>query len=124
MRSARSVSEDFKDSSVLLTQNSAGVSIPSAHVYDDRLIIAPQHCSTVATSACTAKAIRSYFRDGVLPKPGTVCEIETKIFGNNASSLADSLSGEEQALVENWRQLSESFSVPHFGLMGVGSRGL
>lgn len=29
-------------------------------------------------SVCTAKAIRSYFNDGELPKRGTVCE-DTKI---------------------------------------------
>ena len=41
-----------------------------------------QHASLAATSLCTAKAIREYFREGKLPEPGTICEILFQMFGD------------------------------------------
>ncbi|KAG8810837.1 hypothetical protein FRC17_002742, partial [Serendipita sp. 399] len=39
-----------------------------------------QHCSIAASSICTFKVIRDYFREGVLPEEGTICEIEDHMF--------------------------------------------
>ncbi|KAK7047751.1 hypothetical protein VNI00_006079 [Paramarasmius palmivorus] len=56
LHAARVVSEGFPGS-VVLTQDCAG------------------HCSIAAPSICTARAVRSYFVNGTLPEPGTVCPI-------------------------------------------------
>lgn len=58
---ANKMSKAF-NGSVALTQNSAG------------------HCSIAASSLCTAKAIRKYFQEGVLPEEGTVCDVEDHVF--------------------------------------------
>ncbi|KAF8309482.1 hypothetical protein DL93DRAFT_2158340 [Clavulina sp. PMI_390] len=34
------------------------------------------HCSTAHPSLCTVKRIRDYFLNGVVPDPGTMCEVE------------------------------------------------
>ncbi|KAG8844400.1 hypothetical protein FRB91_002625 [Serendipita sp. 411] len=85
--------------SVVLTQKSAG------------------HCSLAASSLCTFKAIRSYFNDGILPKEGTVCDIEDHMF------LLDKMGGsytatseEDKQLLDALQELSKGFRVgppPH-----------
>lgn len=41
------------------------------------------HCSHLSQgSLCTAKAIRSYFLEGILPQPNTKCEIDVPLFSN------------------------------------------
>jgi TAP-like protein len=61
LRSAHNVSGAF-EGSVVLQQDSYG------------------HCSISQPSVCTAKAVRKYFLDGVLPEEGTVCESDVKPF--------------------------------------------
>ncbi|EJC99937.1 alpha/beta-hydrolase [Fomitiporia mediterranea MF3/22] len=61
------MSESFKGS-VVLTQNSSG------------------HTSPAAKSKCTSKILRAYFANGTLPEKGTVCQIESSIFGESHSS--------------------------------------
>lgn len=39
-----------------------------------------QHASIAQPSLCTAKTIRSYFVNGTLPEPGTICEPDVKLF--------------------------------------------
>lgn len=39
-----------------------------------------QHGFTAHPSACTAKKVRSYFVNGVLPKPGTQCDVDSPPF--------------------------------------------
>ena len=42
-------------------------------------------------SSCSSLAVRTYFRDGILPRPGAVCEMDVDLFGNiisNASHYA------------------------------------
>jgi len=47
---------------------------------------AEQHTSLSGFSPCTYKIIREYFRDGVLPSPGTQCsDITHVIFGNKTA---------------------------------------
>lgn len=118
LRSAHKVSKGFANS-VVLTQNSAGVSaiflrsdIGSPNSSPTRL----QHASIAASSLCTAKAIRDYFRGGVLPEPGTVCEISNKMFGEASDLPFESLVGEERELMENWSSLMIAAEVPGFGL--------
>ncbi|KIP02216.1 hypothetical protein PHLGIDRAFT_305697 [Phlebiopsis gigantea 11061_1 CR5-6] len=84
--------------SVVLTQNSAG------------------HCTLAATSLCTAKAIREYFREGKLPENGTVCEIEDSIFPTGKENVK-MLSNEDQAIMAAWSDLSSRFEVPRLGMM-------
>lgn len=57
LRSAQHASEQFPGSAVLQS-NIEG------------------HASYANPSICTAKAMRAYFQDGILPKPGTICEPE------------------------------------------------
>ncbi|KAK5997430.1 Serine protease Hip1-like protein [Cladobotryum mycophilum] len=59
--SARNVSETF-EGSVLLHQDSYG------------------HDSLMQGSLCTARAVRSYFVNGTLPKKGTKCEVKVPLF--------------------------------------------
>jgi hypothetical protein len=58
--------------------------------------------------------MRSYIRDGVLPKPGTVCEIEDKLFDDVAAGVHAARS-EDDDLGSVARKLSKSFKVPMFG---------
>lgn len=39
-----------------------------------------QHGFTAHPSACTAKHVKAYFVDGVMPKPGTQCEVDSPPF--------------------------------------------
>ena len=63
-----------------------------------------------------AKAVRAYFQDGELPSPGTVCEIEGKMFTDGNSPLLDSLTVEERDLMDGWGKLSAKFSSSDYGL--------
>ena len=74
-----------------------------------------QHCSLAAPSLCTVKAIRAYFRNGTLPEPGTVCDIQGEIFGDRVSPFIDSLVGEERSMMNAWDKLSEIYSESYFG---------
>ncbi|KZS95703.1 alpha/beta-hydrolase [Sistotremastrum niveocremeum HHB9708] len=95
---ANKMSKGFKDAA-LLTQNTPG------------------HCSLAATSLCTAKHVRGYFRDGTLPSNGTVCETAEHIFPPDNASLVPmkTLSADEEALYEAMRSLSNSFAPPRLG---------
>jgi hypothetical protein len=62
-------------------------------------------------SICTAKAIREYFREGNTPVPGTVCEVEDRMFAPPNSVHAD-LMGEDRELLEVIRELRDKFEVP------------
>ncbi|KAF8514404.1 TAP-like protein-domain-containing protein, partial [Gautieria morchelliformis] len=56
----------------------------AAHGFKDSVLLTidtPGHCSYAATSPSAMKHVRRYFREGLLPPPGTVCEIEDKLFG-------------------------------------------
>lgn len=55
-------------------------------------------------------------RDGELPEPGTVCEIESGMFGRQPSAAAEEFAGEDRVVVRAWRQLSGSFPVPPLGM--------
>lgn len=68
------MSRGFK-SSVVLTQDSPG------------------HCSLAGTSLCTTKAVRAYFRDGVLPEEGTVCSVRERLFREDQEERAPTHSG-------------------------------
>lgn len=70
IQGGRSMSTGFRNS-VLLEQNSTG------------------HTSLSGFSTCTARAIRAYFRHGILPASGTVCQPDTQIFDapNNSSGF-------------------------------------
>lgn len=89
-------------------------------LYDSRLIaFAFQHCSLAAASVCTQKAIRAYFRDGVLPKEGTVCSTSDAIFGNNTanmlSALQDLKTEEDRRIFDVARRMSQQIELPRLG---------
>lgn len=108
--------------SVVLTQNSAGVcclSFTTVPTNNSNHYFYSQHCSLAASSSCTAKAVRAYFREGKLPEPGTVCEIESKMFtqaDSEALSMQDYLTSEDIAAIDAWRALSAKFETPLFGM--------
>jgi hypothetical protein len=82
------MAEGFKDA-VVLHQKSAG------------------HCSLAAVSLCTAKTVRDYFRDGVVPEKGKECEIESRMF--NEPVEAQGLSEDDQKLRAAVQELSRNF---------------
>jgi hypothetical protein len=59
---------------------------------------------------CANLAMRSYIRDGVLPKPGTVCAIESDLFAD--SNVAGAARRDDGGLVYG---LSKKFNVPKLG---------
>lgn len=63
----------------------------------------PQHTSLAAPSICTAKAVRSYFQEGVLPEDGTRCEPELLPFGIRAGEKENI---DERQLITASRELS------------------
>lgn len=71
MRMARSFSND---SSSLLIQDGCVFIMPSfrSQSYEARYH-RYGHCSLAHPSLCTAKAVRAYFNDGVVPEYGTTC---------------------------------------------------
>jgi hypothetical protein len=54
--------------------------------------------------------MRAYIRDGVLPRPGAVCGIESELFADNT---AVARRDDDIALVA--RELSRRFNIPKFG---------
>jgi len=90
---AHKMSKGF-NGSVVLTQNSPG------------------HCSSSATSLCTTKAVRAYFRDGTLPNEGTVCEVESSIFDDEKGLDLRGMSVEDQELLKASRGMQENYFVP------------
>ncbi|PVG01811.1 alpha/beta-hydrolase [Serendipita vermifera] len=89
---AQKVSKSFNNS-VVLTQNSGG------------------HCSIAGTSFCTASAIRTYFRDGVLPPKGTTCEVETHMFLRNQKNVFLPSNQEESDIIDALRAMSGKVRV-------------
>ncbi|KAJ3519724.1 hypothetical protein NM688_g9259 [Phlebia brevispora] len=103
---AHTMSKGFNGSAVL-QQHSAG------------------HCSLSASSACTAKAVRAYFRDGTIPKPETVCQVESSMFPNDSVSggggeeLLEGASDDERKAIRAWDELVRQAGPPLDGLVGV-----
>jgi hypothetical protein len=72
-----------------------------------------QHGSISATSLCTLKHIRDYFREGVMPPKGKVCEIEDEMFPTGSKvKLQEDVSQEEYEVLRAWRELSSEFELP------------
>lgn len=108
------MAKSFKDS-VVLTQNSSGVSLkrlrrPEGYIFDT------QHCSISATSLCTAKVIRSYFINGTLPEIDAVCQVESSIFEDELA-LGIEANDEDGLLLAASRILQEKYpiSLARFG---------
>jgi len=101
LANAHKMASGFLDS-VVLTQNASG------------------HCSSSATSLCTTRAIRTYFQTGALPKSGTVCQVDSKIFGPSDITTESVYSEEDVALLEASRSLQDTYFVHALG--GFGNR--
>jgi hypothetical protein len=54
--------------------------------------------------------VRAYFRDGVLPNPGTVCPIESKLF-DNENDTTSTISAREDGLAWTLRDLKNSVTI-------------
>lgn len=75
------------------------------------------HCSLSSPSLCTAKHVRRYFEDGVLPEEGTVCDVdELPFIGKRDSTGMQAMSAEDAQLLEALRGLSEDMPVYRRGL--------
>jgi hypothetical protein len=102
--------------SVVLTVNTPGVSSISRSYYLSRIShSALKHTSFAATSPCQALAVQAYFRDGILPKPGTVCEIEDSLFSNGNGTAAAVSARDDDDLLSTLRELTRSVTVPRLG---------
>ncbi|KAH8079799.1 TAP-like protein-domain-containing protein [Cristinia sonorae] len=84
----------YFEGSVVLTQDSAG------------------HCSSAATSLCTAKTIRAYFQNGTLPDKGTVCDVQSQMFGEELSVSGMELEAGDWQLLRASHQLQQDYFVP------------
>jgi hypothetical protein len=47
-----------------------------------------QHTSIAQPSLCTTRRIRSYFDDGSLPSPGTICAVDEPFFPEDGGTSA------------------------------------
>lgn len=94
LASARAVHARFGGSR-LLVQNSHG------------------HCSLGAPSVCTAKHIRAYFAEGMLPAEDTVCQVDRLPFIGRAKETT-LYSSEDTELLAAMERLTEA--VPSFGI--------
>ena len=65
---------------------------------------------------CTAKAIRSYLRDGKLPDPGTVCDVKGHMFDDPQLADYEDLTKEERLLINAWNRVTRAFKIPPIGL--------
>jgi hypothetical protein len=72
-----------------------------------------QHCSLAAVSICTLSVVRDYFRKGVLPAPGTVCDIDVEMFPD-VSKTTRTLAPADQELFRVGKELSDRFEIPRF----------
>lgn len=59
--------------------------------------------------------MRDYMRDGKLPAPGAVCEIESRYFDPPLTVNATSTKREDAEIADNWRALASALRVPKFG---------
>jgi hypothetical protein len=71
-----------------------------------------QHTSFAATSVCTTLAVRAYFQNGTLPRPGTVCGIDSVLFGNGTTA---GVSRRDEGLVSALAAVREGVKIPRFG---------
>jgi hypothetical protein len=60
---------------------------------------------------CANLAMRAYIRDGVLPKPGTVCVIESDLFADS-TAVAGAARRDDGRLVHG---VNKKFKVPKLG---------
>lgn len=66
-----------------------------------------QHTSLAAPSYCTAKAVRDYFQDGILPQDGARCEPEVLPFDlPGKGAIPENINSDDQELVAASRELS------------------
>ena len=73
-----------------------------------------------ATSSCTARAVRAYFRVGILPEPATVCQVESKMFPKDgliydSEEWLSNVPENEREAVQAWKELSETFAPARYG---------
>ncbi|KIP03936.1 hypothetical protein PHLGIDRAFT_110275 [Phlebiopsis gigantea 11061_1 CR5-6] len=68
------------------------------------------HCSLAAPSVCTAKHVRRYFEEGVLPDEGIVCEPDELPFVGVADGVG-ALAVEDRELLDAMRSLGEALPV-------------
>jgi hypothetical protein len=104
------MSQRFSNS-VVLTVDTPGVSsVPSSSMIHNLTLI--QHTSFAATSECTALTVRAYFQNGTLPRPGTICGIESTLFGN-ATALG--MTRRDQGVSAALKTLRGSMKIPRLG---------
>ena len=69
------------------------------------------------------RVIREYFREGNLPEPGTVCELDEGMFPKTTVELQSqqrmsALTAEDAEIRKAWKIMSQEFEIPRFG-MGI-----
>ena len=70
------------------------------------------HCSLSSPSLCTAKHVRRYFEEGILPDEGTVCVVDELPFvGRRDPGGLRSMSVEDIRLLEALKSLSRGMPI-------------
>ena len=67
---------------------------------------------------CTAKHVRQYFREGTLPKEGTVCEVDEPIFKSDLplTKVVETPSAEDASLRDAMKEITERIKIPFLGM--------
>ncbi|KFA76446.1 hypothetical protein S40288_09885 [Stachybotrys chartarum IBT 40288] len=89
------------------------------------------HCSYSAVSACALRAIRAYFRQGIVPPPPVVsdldgqlgdwklCEADDQPSASNIGFLPQNLDHEDQVMMAAWRNVVKRVDRFHSSQRGV-----
>ena len=103
---------------VLSTRYDPVTPLPDARVVQERfagagLLVQDSvgHCSLSSPSVCTAKYVRRYFEDGVLPEEGTTCGVDELPLIGKVESEGNTLDADDAELLVALKSLSDVFPL-------------
>ncbi|KAI0703945.1 alpha/beta-hydrolase [Earliella scabrosa] len=103
---------------VLSTRYDPVTPLPDARVVQERfagagLLVQDSvgHCSLSSPSVCTAKHVRRYFEDGVLPEEGTTCGVDELPLIGKVESEGNTLDADDAELLVALKSLSDVFPL-------------
>ena len=103
---------------VLSTRYDPVTPLPDARVVQERFASAGLlvqdsvgHCSLSSPSVCTAKHVRRYFEDEVLPEEGTTCGVDELPLIGKVESEGNTLEADDAELLVALKSLSDVFPL-------------